>query len=173
MHPWKQHSAFPNHPCLILLPVCQPLSPQRLSKTPSANCPLLAQSSQQTEACLSEGPRAACGSARATLRIVPYCICCARLAVDQQPDGKRHKKSGVQRNDEAKQAVHSCCHNNSHPIQLCLIITINRGISLFVLRLSQIDSARIFDNSAGEITCRGQFGGGPKHLHWSSETASV
>lgn len=87
----KKHPAFPYHPYLILLPVCQPLYPQRLRETPSANCPHLAESSQQTPACLSEGPRAVCVSARAMLRIVPYCICCAQLAVHQEPDGKRKK----------------------------------------------------------------------------------
>lgn len=90
--PEKQHPAFPYHPYLILLPVCQPLHPQRLTETPSANCPHLAESSQQTAACLSEGPRAVCVSARATLRIVPYCICCAQLAVHQEPDGKHTRK---------------------------------------------------------------------------------
>lgn len=85
-------------------PLRQPLYPKRLRKTPSANCPHWAESSQQTAACLSEGPKAVCVSARAMLRMVPYCICHTQLAVHQEPDGK-YKNSGVQQNDEAKQTV--------------------------------------------------------------------
>lgn len=117
-----EHSAFPSHPYLILLHVCQPLYPQRLRKSPSGRH--LAESSQQTAACLSEGPRAVCVSASSTLRIVPYCICCAQLAVHQGPDGKQ-KKSLVQHNDEAKQIVPLLLPQItiiSHPVLLCLII---------------------------------------------------
>lgn len=170
---------FPDHPYLILLPVCQPLYPQRLRKTPSANCPHLAESSQQTAACLSEGPRAVCASARATLRIVPYCICCTQLACinSLMENTKKSKKRNqvCSKNDKAKQTVPfllpwwltTITVTPSCSVWLFFtVISVVIVVIVFVLWPSQIDSPKkIFDNSTGKITYQGQF--------WKNKTLAM
>lgn len=74
----------PCNPCLILLPVCQPLNPTRPRETPSANCPHLAESSQQTAVCLwrTQGCLCKCQShaAHSAQLHMLHSACCASRA---------------------------------------------------------------------------------------------
>lgn len=84
----KHVYSCPSAPGLLLLhPVWRPVRPPppMQSQAPCPNCPHLAES-WSTDSSLSEGPGAVCGGARASLRIVPYRICCGSPMENPQND---------------------------------------------------------------------------------------